>query len=92
MKKRKYELFSEYITPFLGIVVSLLLLGMITKTYTWIKTYGDFATKTFVLEAQAECTEKAENDLHRHEDWESKQLERIEGKVDKLLLMQQPNN
>lgn len=87
MRKNTYKLISKYIPSIIGVVISLLLLGMITKTYTWIKTYGDFATKTFVLEAQAECNQKAENDLHRHEDWESKQLERIEGKVDKILLM-----
>lgn len=84
MKKTTYKLLSKYIPSIVGLIASLLLLGMVTKTYTWIKTYGDFATKSFVLEAQAECNEKAENDLHRHENWESEQLKSLNEKIDRL--------
>lgn len=87
MNKKAYKLFSKH-TPYLfGLAVSILILAMTAKTYTWIKTYGDFATKAFVLQAQAQCNQKAEDDLHRHENWESGQLKTLNDKIDQIYLI-----
>lgn len=82
--KKQSKLILKYLPSFAALFITALM-GLITiKTFTWIKQYGDFATTSFVLEAKADCINKSENDLHRHEDWESKQLKDLNDKIDKI--------
>lgn len=65
-------------------VASILLSGIQLRNIESIKKSGDFATTIMVLEAKADCIEKSEGDLHRHEDWESRQFETLNTQVNKI--------
>lgn len=87
MTKKPYKFIVKYLPQFFGFIASCFLLGMTSKTFMWLKDYGDFATQKFVLEAKADCMQKAEDDLHRHEDWETGQFKQLEDKIDKIYLI-----
>lgn len=65
-------------------IASILLSGIQLRNIESIKKSGDFATTIMVLEAKAECVDKAEKDLHRHEDWESRQFDTLNAQVSKI--------
>lgn len=87
MVKKPYKFIFKYLPQFFVFIASFFLMGMSTKTFMWLKDYGDFATQKFVLEESAECKQYADDNLHRHENWESGQLKDLNGKIDKIYLI-----
>lgn len=82
MSQRKTIL--RYLPHVLFSLCALALLGIIMKTFMFLKDYGDFATTSFVLQAKAECLDTSKTELQRHEDWESGQFRDMNMKIDKI--------
>jgi len=85
MAKKPFKLILKYLPHYIGSILTCFLLGITAMTFMWLKNYGDFATTSFVLQAKADCINKAEDDLHRHENWESGQLKDLNDKVDRII-------
>lgn len=84
MKNRR----KEYIPNIAISTIALLIVSFIgVKTYEWIKNYGDFADKAFVLEAKAECIATNEEQLADYKNKQDLRLNRLEDKIDKIYLI-----
>jgi hypothetical protein len=58
-------------------IITIFTNGVKSTNIDIIKKSGEFATPTMISQAKAECINKAEKDLKKHEDWEREQFKDV---------------
>lgn len=86
MKRKTFELLKVY-SPFLVVLISIILGGTTLKIYQWFKNYSDFATTQFVLEAKADCYKQVDIKIAEHENKDSEQYKELSRKIDQIYII-----